>query len=103
MKARRPDAVTALRTAIAAIDNAAAVDPTVETPGAAGDHVAGARTGVGSTEAARRRLGSDELHAILRDQITERLSEADRYDSLGRVEDAQRLRREADVLSAYLS
>ena len=64
--------------------------------------IAGAHTGVGSTEAMRRQLDGSQLRDILRDQIVERTREADRYDALGQAEAAQRLRRQAAVLVAYL-
>lgn len=102
MKARDSDALSALRTAIAAIDNAEAVAvPGPETP-VTSPHVAGARSGAGSTEADRKQLGGDEVRDILRAQITEHASEADRYDALGQSDAAERLRRQARTLEAYL-
>ena len=70
-------------------------------PPAAGGRIAGARDGVGSTEAARRALGVDQVRAIVRAQIDEATREADRYDGLGQAGAAQRLRRQARVLAAY--
>jgi hypothetical protein len=102
LKARDSDAMAALRTAIAAIDNAQAVPAAGLTPPAASAHVAGARSGVGSTEAARRQLSNSELRDILLDEITEHAREADRYDALGQAGAAQRLRRQARTLEAYL-
>jgi hypothetical protein len=102
MKARDADALAALRTAIAAIDNAEAVAvPSTRAP-VTSSHVAGARSGAGSTEAARQRLGSDESRDILRGQIAEHAREADRYDTLGQADAAERLRRQARTLEAYL-
>jgi uncharacterized protein YqeY len=100
MKARQPEAVSALRTAIAAIDNAVAAPERQAT--AVGEHVAGAGVGVGSTEAVRRFLSTDELRALLQHQVTDRVAEADRYDAYGQSEAADRLRREAEVLGKYL-
>nr|MDT0662861.1 hypothetical protein [Micromonospora sp. DSM 115978] len=102
MKARRPEVVAALRTAIAAIDNAEAVQAPDRTAAASSEHVAGARSGVGSTETDRRVLAIADVHALLAAQVTERVAEADRYDSYGRHDAAARLRREADALSRYL-
>jgi uncharacterized protein YqeY len=102
MKSRDADAVTALRTAIAAIDNGEAVDRPEREAATASEHFAGANVGVGSTEVARRNLTIDDVHAILQAQMTERLVEADRYDQLGRREAAARLRREASALAKYL-
>lgn len=104
MKARRTEAVTALRTAIAVIDNAEAVEAPAQAASHAGsEHVAGARTGVGSTEAERRVLSLAEVRALLRAQVEDRTGEADRYDTYGQRDAALRLRREADVLSRYVS
>jgi uncharacterized protein len=103
LKARDPDALAALRTAIAAIDNAEAVPvPGRRLPPATSAHIAGARSGPGSTEAARQRLEAGELRDILRGQVAEYTSEADRYDALGQADAAQRLRRRARVLTACL-
>ena len=102
MKARDRDALAALRTAIAAIDNAEAFpapDAALPTTSA---HIAGARSGLGSAEAARRELSASELRDILRGQVSEHISEADRYDTLGQPESAERLRRQAHALTAYL-
>jgi uncharacterized protein YqeY len=102
LKARDADALAALRTVIAAIDNAEAVPaPSTGTPTASA-HIAGARSGPGSTEAARQQLTAGEVHNILRDQITEHTREADRYQALGQASSAQRLRRQARTLAAYL-
>ncbi|MFJ8991000.1 hypothetical protein ACIRQH_11535 [Streptomyces sp. NPDC102279] len=104
MKARRTEAVTALRTAIGVIDNAEAVEaPTRSASHAVSEHVAGARNGVGSTEAERRVLSVDDVRNLLQSQIDDRAGEADRYDTYGQRDAALRLRREADVLSRYLS
>ncbi|MQY10100.1 hypothetical protein SRB5_02050 [Streptomyces sp. RB5] len=103
MKARRPDTVRALRSAIAAIDNAEAVPVSDEAVAATGEHIAGARLGVGAAEAERRTLDADDVRALLRDRIAEYDSEAAGYVTHGQANAAQLLRREADVLRAYLS
>jgi uncharacterized protein YqeY len=102
MKAREPDAVAALRTAIAAIDNAEAVPAPEASQAANSSHIAGARAGLGAAEAARLDLSDREQQAILRDQITGYTAEADRYEALGQPDAANRLRAQASVLSAYL-
>lgn len=104
MKSRRTEAVSALRTAIAAIDNAQAVEAP-DTPAqtqVTSEHVAGARAGVGSTEAARRALSAGEAIALLQAQVEERTAEADRYDAYGQPDAAARIRLEADALRGYL-
>ena len=102
LKARDRDALAALRTAIAAIDNAEAVPAPDAALPATSAHIAGARSGLGSSEAARRELSASELRDILRGQIAEHISEAGRYDTLGQADAAERLRRQAHALTAYL-
>jgi uncharacterized protein YqeY len=104
MKARDKDAVAVLRTALAAFDNAEAVAAPPSTPGppATSEHVAGSSVGLGSAEVARRVLTLADLHDILRDQVDERTAEARTYAALGQVDAADRLRRDADLLRAYL-
>lgn len=104
MKARDKDAVAALRTALAAIDNAEAVPvPAPAGPAASSEYVAGTSVGLGSAEAARRELTLDDLHTVLRAQIDEGLAEADTYAAHGRPDDADRLRRQAELLRPYLA
>ena len=102
MKAREPDAVAALRAAIAAIDNAEAVPAPEARQAATSSHIAGARAGLGAAEAARRDLSNSDQRAILRDKITGYTAEADRYEALGQPDAAARLRTQARLLSAYL-
>jgi uncharacterized protein len=102
LKARDTDALAALRTAIAAIDNAEAVPVPNTRATTTSAHIAGTRSGPGSTEAARQQLTVRELHNILRDLITEYTREADRYQALGQASAAERLRLQARTLAAYL-
>lgn len=102
MKARLPDAVAALRAAIAAIDNAEAVPAPGARQAATSSHIAGARAGLGAAEAARRDLSDSDQRAILRDQITGYTAEADRDEALGQPAAAARLRTQAHLLSGYL-
>jgi hypothetical protein len=102
MKARQPDAVAALRAAIAAIDNAEAVPAPEAGRVTTSSHIAGARAGLGAAEAARRDLSDSEQRAILRDQITGYTTEADRYEALGQPAAAARLRTQARLLSGYV-
>ena len=102
MKARETETVSALRTTLAAIDNAEAVAMPENVMDTVSGPIAGARTGVGSTEARRRDLSIDDLRAIVAAQIAERVDAAGQYDVFGRPEEATRLRREADVLRAYV-
>lgn len=101
MKSRNSQAVGALRTAIAAIDNAESVDTTADTATNSA-HVAGAAMGLGAAEAPRRTLSPTEVRTILQGQIDERTTEAERYEALGQTDAAAKLRGEAQVLAEYL-
>jgi hypothetical protein len=103
MKARDTEALAALRTAIAAIDNAEAIATTDTRLPVTSADIAGASSGVGSTEAVRQSLSSGQLRDIVREQITEYTHEADRYDALGEPDAARRLRHRARILAAHLA
>ncbi|ALR14193.1 hypothetical protein BST43_21895 [Mycobacteroides saopaulense] len=101
LKARNSQAVSALRTTIAAIDNAESVDDTTETtPGST--HIAGAAMGLGAAEAPRRVLSPADVRAVVRAQIEDRTAQADRYEALGQAQAAAQLRGEAQILADYL-
>jgi uncharacterized protein YqeY len=105
MKARDTVAVSALRSALAAIDNAEAVkaaDGQQPAP-VAGPHVAGAVAGLGAAEVPRRGRTACGVGRVLRTEVVKRLAGADEYERLGQPEAAQRLRTEAQVLRAVLS
>ena len=104
MKARDKDAVDALRTALAAFDDAEVVAATPSSsPSLSGsEHVAGASAGLWSAEVPRRELTVEDLRAIVHAQIAERAAEADTYTARGQAVAADRLRRQADVLRRYL-
>ncbi|MBO0771199.1 MAG: hypothetical protein J2P35_07070 [Actinobacteria bacterium] len=97
-------AVSALRSALAAIDNAGAV-PLSPGPaaGTSSPHVAGAAAGLGAGEAERRRLSDSDAAEIVRAEAADRRAVAGDYDRSGHTERAWRLRREADVLEAALA
>jgi uncharacterized protein YqeY len=104
LKARDMVAVSALRSALGALDNASAVTA-VPPPvtGATSPYVAGAAAGLGAAETGRRGLSHQEETAIVRAEVAERLAAARDYDRTGHTERAGRLRREADVLAAALA
>jgi uncharacterized protein len=113
IKARDQTAVAALRSALAAIDNAEAVDvgnppPPVlgaeegQGPTAGAAPVAGAVVGLGAGEVERRRLTAAEVEAIVRREEAERRTAARAYQEAGRPEHAERLEAEADLLAGYL-
>ena len=95
MKARDPAAVTALRSALAAIENAAAVTPQDPAYGLPA-------TGLGVTEVPRRDQDDAEIERIVRAEIAERRAAAAEYDRLDRPEQAARLRAEAHILEIHL-
>jgi uncharacterized protein YqeY len=101
MKARDRHAVAALRSALAAIENAEAVAPPPPARLREGV-IPGATAGLGSGEAARVDLTEDEVAAIVRTEVDERRSAADHYARAGEAERASGLMAEADVLAGHL-
>ena len=103
MKARDPVAVAALRSALAAIDNAEAVDGAQAPPPAVGHpYLAGTVAGLRGAEVERRSLAEAQVEGIVRAEVTARQAAARDYEDAGRHERAERLRGEAGVLLAYL-
>jgi hypothetical protein len=101
IKAQRRDEMTALRTLIAAIDNAESVEnssPARWTPSA---HVAAAVRGLRAGEAARRVLSEHELRRVIDAELWERGAQAEKLELLGRADEASRLRFEADLIARY--
>jgi hypothetical protein len=101
MKAQRQDEMAALRALIAAIDNAESVEDASSPPLSPSQHVAGAVEGLGSADAARRSLSEHDLQRIIEAELWERDAQAERLTLLGRIDDASRLRIEADVIARY--
>jgi uncharacterized protein YqeY len=103
LKTRDRVAITALRSALAAIENAEAlsIEHTSDRAAEHG-HIAGAATGVGAAEAERRHLTEVDLHAIVEQEVHERSVAAEEYEQIGRHHLAEQLRSEAEVLSQYL-
>jgi uncharacterized protein YqeY len=103
LKQRDSAAVSALRSALAAISNAEAL-PASSTPrGRAGQYVAGGVAGLGAAEASRRTLTEAEITGIVATEIADRRAAAAQYGQAGHADRAGRLRREADVLAAVVS
>ena len=106
MRARDKVAAAALRSALAAIDNAETVDggPLTGAGTAAATHprLAGTVSGLGAAEVARRSLSAAQMEDVVRTEVAERLTAASDYERLGRPEQAGRLRSEAAVLEACL-
>jgi uncharacterized protein len=125
MKARDRPAVTALRSALAAIDNAEAFDPdealaegvddVLEPAGwepadpdaddveAAHPGFAGTIAGVGATEVERRSLTPRQVEGIVRAEIDTREMAATVLESVGKHEHAERVRAEMKVLLSHVN
>ena len=104
LQARDSAAVSALRSAQAAIGNAEAVAPPPGSPAPGGNqHFAGSVGGLGAAEAPRRALTEEQAREIVRGEIAERHDAADLYERSGHADRAARLRREADALRAALT
>jgi uncharacterized protein len=92
--------VSALRSALSAIDNAGAV-PTATSDVVAGT-IAGGAVGLGAAEVARRELSDPDIRALVQAEIDERLTAARDFTDSGHTERAATLRAEAAVLSDLL-
>jgi uncharacterized protein YqeY len=104
LKARNHVAITVLRSALAAIENAESVPADHPLNSSIGNaHVAGAATGLGAADAERRQLTEADLRSIVGNEMRERSAAADEYEQIGRTDLAERLRAEAEVLSRYLT
>lgn len=95
--------MTALRSALAAVENAESVpvDRPVDT--STGEIAGAVEFGSGEGEVARRELSEDDVRAIVEGERGNRTAAAQEYQDLGRPDDAARLRAEADVLARYLT
>ena len=102
MKARDTAAVTAVRAALSAIDNAGAVAPTGEAGPLAEGPIAGAVAGLGAAEATRRSLSDEDIRALVWAEVADREEAAAGYDQAGREDHAQQLRDEAAALRRVL-
>ncbi|MEV6323613.1 hypothetical protein AB0M45_20825 [Nocardia sp. NPDC051787] len=98
MRARDRAGVSALRSALGAVDNAEAVDVAEHRAGAL-EHSA---TGLGVAEVERRELTEQDVERIVRAEVTERLTVAEQYESLGRTDRAATLHAEAKALTDLL-
>ena len=101
MKEGRREDAAALRSVMAAIDNAGAVVPPVSHyPRPASEQVECAR-GVGSTESARRELPVSTLQDIIDGLVSELTNIADFCDAHGRTDDAESARNECEFIWQY--
>ncbi|MHC3470915.1 GatB/YqeY domain-containing protein [Streptomyces sp. 7R007] len=100
MRARDKAAVSALRTTLAALDNAEAV-PVNDAEGR-GMALEQSPVGAGATEAARRELSERRVADVVRAEATERLAAAAQLTAPAHADQAARLRAEAAVLLGFL-
>lgn len=103
LKQRDTAAISALRSALAAIGNAEALPAPASHGGGGGQYVAGSIAGLGATEATRRVLTPAEIAAIVTTEIAERRAAAASYEHAGHADRSDRLHREADALAAVVS
>ena len=96
-------AVSALRSALAALDNAEAVQPSEGSKPDVSQHVAGGVAGLGAAEVERRVLDVESQTAIVKAEIDSRLTAATTYEQHGQSARAAELRLGADVLLAVLT
>src|SRR5215212_7526934 len=104
MKARDQQAVAALRSTLARIDDADALDaePALYS-GEGHPAVAGSVLGVGAADVDRRVLTPEEMAALVRDDVEEREIAAEVLVRVGRPDQAERLRAQAKLLTGYLT
>lgn len=94
MQERDADATAALQSAVAAIDNAEAIErPESGKP----------RVGLGAGEATRKELTPSEMRNILNAEIAERISAAEGYERAGRDDAGRRLRAQADAITRAIT
>lgn len=99
--------VAALRSALAAVDNAETPESTVVSaqpgrPGTPTGTVAGSVQGLGAAEVARRVLSDEQIRSLLTAEVDERVGAAATADAGGFPDRAATLRGEAEVLEALL-
>jgi hypothetical protein len=105
MRRRDAPAVSAMRSALAAISNAEAVPGDVAeraTMPVTSPHVAGAASGAGVAEVPRRRLDASLVAAIVRAEAESLDGDARHAQAAGQPSRAERLRAEAAALRAVL-
>ncbi len=100
-KTRNTTCVSALRSALSAIDNAETPDNArVDAPSSG--TIAGGVAGLGAAEVARRELSDAQIRELLNAEIDERLTAARAFTAEGHTERAATLRSEAAVLGDLL-
>jgi hypothetical protein len=98
LKARDRATASTLRAALAAIENAEAVDASSVRAGA----IEASAVGIGVAEAERRVLTETDVVAIVRAEISEQERAAEIYETSGRPDKAAELRSAAETLTTFL-
>ena len=100
MRARDRVAVSALRSALARVSNAEAVHiDTLPRAGAVHD----AAVGAGAADAPRRTLTEAEVRSLVEAEVAEHDRDAAHLNDIGRPDEADRVRAQADVLRGVLA
>jgi len=102
MKARDRRTVSALRSALGAIDNAEAVEVDTHVRAGAIEASPYKYVGAGVSEVARRVLTEADIVAIVRAEVADRRVAAANYEATGHRDRAAELAAEADALAAHL-
>jgi len=100
-KERDATRVSALRSALSAIDNAETPDA-VDVDAPRSEAIAGGVVGLGAAEVARRELSDAQIRDLLRTEVDERLGAAEQIAGGGHAERAAALHAEAAVLTDLL-
>jgi uncharacterized protein YqeY len=93
--------VSALRSALSAIDNAETPDG-VELDAPSSGKIAGGVVGLGAAEVTRRPLSDTQIRELVHAEIDERLTAAEEFSTGGHAERATLLRTEAAALTNLL-
>ena len=93
MAARDRGTVAVLRTTLAALANAEAVDAGASRP----------ERGLFVNDVARRDLSDDDVRTVIERERAELAASADEYDGVGQSEEAATLRAQVAVLDRYLA
>ncbi|MBB3045528.1 hypothetical protein [Nocardioides soli] len=103
MRAHDRQTAGAMRSILAALENAEAVPVTAhDAPVATSEHIAGASTGLGAAEAARRVLSPDDERAVVEREIAELRSSAAALATAGQHERSTELVRIAETVEAVV-
>jgi uncharacterized protein len=96
-------AIAAIRRTLGAIDNAGSVDVNSnQDPPTSSRGIAGSVQGLGPGDVPRREMDEGQIIDVVRAEVTSRKEAAQEYQDLGRVDEADRLRSEYNLLLRLL-